>query len=299
METPRSLQRSMATAEELHSVVRTMKSLSSTTIHQYERAVAAMGHYVHTVELGFRVLLRDAALPVESADQGGGREAPRSLGVIAFGTDRGFCGPFNREVAEVFTRWRLESSGAWSTDRLVCQGLRLEAELEMRDAPPDRTSRMPGSVAGIVGSVQELLVQLDTWQVEGVERVVLIHQRPTGGHEHEVALTQLIPLDREWLRSLTDRPWPTNQIPMSFLAPRELVAALTRELVFAALYRAHAESLASEHAARLEAMRLAEQTIEDRMEELEQRYHQVRQAMITEELLDVSSGFEAISSETR
>jgi F-type H+-transporting ATPase subunit gamma len=154
---------------------------------------------------------------------------------------------------------------------------------------------MPSSVEGIVGTVQELLVELDEWQAQGVERIVMFHQRPAEEHTHEPAVTQLIPLDREWLRSLTRRSWPTRQVPASYLEPRTLLTALTRELVFASLYRAHAESLASEHAARLDAMRSAEQTIEDRLDELQQRYHQVRQAAITEELLDVTSGFEALA----
>jgi F-type H+-transporting ATPase subunit gamma len=58
------------------------------------------------------------------------------------------------------------------------------------------------------------------------------------------------------------------------------------EAVFAALYRAFAESLASEHARRLATMQSAERSIDERLEELEARYHQLRQASITQELLE-------------
>jgi F-type H+-transporting ATPase subunit gamma len=294
METPESLKRSIGTAEELHSVVRTMKTLSSTSIRQYDRAVSAMGHYVRTVELGFRVLLREMAIPsdVPAADERG------PIGLIIFGTDRGFCGPFNRDIA-AFAVDRLRSRESDAGRRLACLGTHLAPELELRGEDPAWVSRMPSSVEGIVGSVQALLLELDEWQAQGVERILMFHQRPAEEHTHEPHVTQVIPLDHEWLRSLARRAWPTREIPASYQEPRSLLTALTREYVFASLYRAHAESLASEHAARLDAMRSAEQTIEDRLDELEQRYHQVRQAAITEELLDVTSGFEAMSQAER
>lgn len=296
MQTTESLRRSIDTAEELHSIVRTMKTLSSTTIRQYERAASAVGHYVRTVELGFRVLLRNAPIAQEPSASGqpiGGQP----IGVVVFGTDRGFCGPFNRDITAHAIGW-LRASEERMDHRLACMGTHLAPELTLRGLGPDSVSRMPSSVEGIVSSVQELLLLLDAWrEEEGISRVMLFHHRPVEEHAHEPKTTQLVPLDAEWLRSLTRRAWPTNVLPTSFLEPRALLTALTREYVFASLYRVHAESLASEHAARLDAMRSAEQAIEDRLDDLEQRYHQARQALITEELLDVISGFEAMSQD--
>jgi F-type H+-transporting ATPase subunit gamma len=76
----------------------------------------------------------------------------------------------------------------------------------------------------------------------------------------------------------------------------ELFSALTRQVFFVALYRCLVESLTSENAARLAAMQAAEQNVEERLEELNSEYHRRRQASITVELLDIVSGFEAISS---
>ena len=56
-------------------------------------------------------------------------------------------------------------------------------------------------------------------------------------------------------------------------------------------------SLAAENASRLAAMQAAENNIEEKIDELYGRYHRRRQAAITEELLDVISGFEALESE--
>lgn len=77
----------------------------------------------------------------------------------------------------------------------------------------------------------------------------------------------------------------------------DLLTGLLRQDLFIALYRAVAEAKAAEHGARLAAMQAAEQNIEERLDQLRNEYHQLRQAEITEQLLDVVSGFEALRDE--
>lgn len=75
---------------------------------------------------------------------------------------------------------------------------------------------------------------------------------------------------------------------------RRLFSALIRQYLFVSIYRAFAESLASENASRLAAMQLAEKNINERLEELDTDYHRQRQGSITAELLDIAAGFEAL-----
>jgi F-type H+-transporting ATPase subunit gamma len=72
---------------------------------------------------------------------------------------------------------------------------------------------------------------------------------------------------------------------------------LIREYLFVSLFRACAESLASENASRLSAMQRAEKNIDELLESLNRKFHQLRQSSIDEELFDVVSGFEALSVE--
>ena len=71
--------------------------------------------------------------------------------------------------------------------------------------------------------------------------------------------------------------------------------ALIREYLSVSLFRACAESLASENASRLAAMQRADKNIDDLLEDLTGRFHRLRQSGIDEELFDVVSGFEALS----
>lgn len=70
--------------------------------------------------------------------------------------------------------------------------------------------------------------------------------------------------------------------------------AFVREYLFVSLFRACAESLASENASRLAAMQRAEKNIDELLEDLNRTFHRLRQSGIDEELFDVISGFEAL-----
>ncbi len=79
----------------------------------------------------------------------------------------------------------------------------------------------------------------------------------------------------------------------------QTLRAFVREYLFVSLFRACAESLASDNASRLAAMQRAEKNIDELLENLNRTFHRLRQSSIDEELFDVVSGFEALSSEPR
>ena len=70
--------------------------------------------------------------------------------------------------------------------------------------------------------------------------------------------------------------------------------SLIRSYLFISLFRAWAESLASENASRLAAMERADKNIDELLESLNGSFHRLRQSGIDEELFDVISGFEAL-----
>ena len=77
-----------------------------------------------------------------------------------------------------------------------------------------------------------------------------------------------------------------------------MFTAVIRQYLFLQLFRACAESLASENASRIAAMQQAEKNIDQRLQVLNSQFHQNRQQAITAELLDIMSGFEAVTGKT-
>jgi F-type H+-transporting ATPase subunit gamma len=109
----------------------------------------------------------------------------------------------------------------------------------------------------------------------------------------------LLPLDDDWRRKLAALPWPTRNLPEVMGGSIATLQALIREYLFVSIFRACAESLASENASRLAAMQRADKNIDELLEDLNVKFHRLRQSGIDEEMFDVISGFEALSLEEK
>ena len=123
----------------------------------------------------------------------------------------------------------------------------------------------------------------------------LFYNRPTSGAVYAPVSQRLLPLDETWRRKLAELPWPTGNLPEVMGGGTATLRALIREYLFVSLFRACAESLASENASRLAAMQRADKNIDELLEDLNGTFHRLRQSGIDEELFDVISGFEALS----
>jgi F-type H+-transporting ATPase subunit gamma len=293
MPTPESLGRQLQVGEELLSVVGTMKGLAAVSIHEFEEAVRALREYTITIELGLQILfsIRPESIP------GDARVAGRVAGIVV-GTDQGLCGSLNRELAQEARRWFEEHEIEPDERLLVSLGTRTSRELSLIGLHPDRELQLASSVEAIGPLVDDLVIEIDRWRrFDGVTRVIVFFQHPVRRTMRTTRVHQVIPPDARRLEAIAQRPWPTQMLPDSPHGWEDLLVGLLRQDLFIALYRSLAEAKAAEHGARLSAMQAAEQNIEERLDRLRRDYHQVRQAQITEQLLDVVSGFEALRDE--
>jgi F-type H+-transporting ATPase subunit gamma len=112
-------------------------------------------------------------------------------------------------------------------------------------------------------------------------------------------------LNQKWRKSLIDLKWPTSNLPEIIVQVEEpssfkkgqnaTLRAFIREYIFVSIFRACAESLASENASRLAAMQRADKNIEDLLVSLNGTFHRSRQSEIDDELFDVVAGFETLN----
>jgi F-type H+-transporting ATPase subunit gamma len=284
-----SLRRQIHSTETLRSVVRTMKILSMTSIHQCEDAVASLADYDRTVRLGMQVAMRHRPREAPLPTGGGGR-----IGAVVFGSAWGLCGRFNEQIAN-YTQERLADVDS-NTIQLLVTGELVGGRLEDVGLPQALSLAAPDAVEQITPRVQDLLVEVERWRTKKqIQEVLLFYNETTTGTAFAPTVQQLLPLDRRWLVQLEEQTWPTRMIPIFRMDWAPLFAALVREYLFVSLYRAFAESLASEHSSRLAAMQVAQDNAEERLDDLARRFHQRRQSAITEELLDITAGSEALA----
>jgi F-type H+-transporting ATPase subunit gamma len=291
MEAIESLKRTIHVTRELQSLVKTMKVLAGLNIRQYERAAHAVGEYARTVELGLEIAVRELAesttVPPRTRD--------RKFGAIVFGSDQGMCGQLNDVIVNHACGALARLSRSRDDQTILAIGQRAAGQLEATRQVVEATLEIPGSTDGIRNTVHEVLRRIDDWRTKrGIEMVGLFYCRLTSGMFYRPRGTLILPVDAAWIHSLKVKRWPSKVIPMHTLQTEQLFRSLLREYVFASLFQAFAESLASENAARLASMQVAERNIEDRLKELTSEFHQSRQTTITSELLDIIAAFEAL-----
>jgi F-type H+-transporting ATPase subunit gamma len=99
METQESLRRKLSGAEDLKSVVRTMKALAAANIMQYEMAVNSLGDYYRTVSLGIIAYFRQKKINSITEKQEPKGNNDKLICAIVFGSDQGLVGQFNDYLA--------------------------------------------------------------------------------------------------------------------------------------------------------------------------------------------------------
>jgi len=295
-DTTASLHRKIVGAGDLQSVVRTMKAVAASSIGQYENSVRALADYYHTVELGLGVCLREsgsAPLIAERKRQ----TAAGAIGVVVFGSDQGLVGQFNDVVAD-YTIKTLTTLAA--KPEVWAVGERVHARLTDAGLPMIGIFTVPNSVKAITPFVGQILVESETRHSQGeITELYLFYNRPMSGAVYAPVSQRLLPLDENWQRNLAELPWPTGNLPEVMGGGTETLRAFIREYLFVSLFRACAESLASENASRLAAMQRADKNIDELLGDLNGTFHRLRQSGIDNELFDVISGFEALSVEEK
>lgn len=268
-----------------------MKALAASSIGQYEKSVRALADYYRTVELGLGACFQEndpATAMVE-------RKSPTHAGVISavvFGSDQGLVGQFNDVVADYAIKTLAVLPGkchVWAV------GERVHGRLADAGLPLVGLFTVPNSVQAITPLVGQIQIESEAHRDKGENAPLWVfHNRPLSGAVYEPVSQRLLPFDAQWQQDLAKVRWPTASLPEVMGGGSATLLALIREYLFISLFRACAESLASENASRLAAMERADKNINDLLEQLHGSFHELRQSSIDEELFDVISGFEAL-----
>ena len=291
-ETTASLRRKIASAGDLQSVVRTMKVVAASSIGQYEKSVSALAGYYRTVELGLGACFRESGPAALTTDRKGQTDVG-AVGAIVFGSDQGLVGKFNEVVAEYAIKTLASLPGK---PQVWAIGERIQVRLLDAGLPLIGRFTAPNSVRAITPLIGQIQIESEAHRAKGdYTHLYVFHNRPLSGALYEPVSVRLLPLDAPWQQSLAKVPWPTRNLPEVLCGDIVTLRALIREYLFISLFKACAESLASENASRLAAMQRAEKNIDGLLEGLNGAFHRLRQSGIDEELFDVVSGFEALA----
>ena len=281
----RQIERQIQTIEGLRDIIHSMRSLAATYLGRAEERLDGVRAYADTIGRAIKDCLhgREIALP----DREG-----KSTAILAFFSEQGLCGRFNEVMAEAAAK----SARTVESPHFIVVGRRGPAllrreKLNILAEMPSTSS--PDGVDAVIHRIAKVVLQLH--ERDAFAQLHLLYARYLSPGRIEPRFERVLPLDlSQWREAKQTHTAP----PRLALRRLRLLRELVDEYTFVSLYRAFTESIAGENGMRLQSMEAAKSNIEDTLAELQLHARIQRQNDITEELLDVVSGAEALTAAT-
>ncbi|TVR47659.1 MAG: ATP synthase F1 subunit gamma [Puniceicoccaceae bacterium] len=216
------------------------------------------------------------------------REVKRR-GILVVTTDKGLCGPLNSNMFRVLTELQDEASfvsiGRKGTQFLGRTRRSLLADFSVDDTVP----------FAVIRQIAEFLIQQ---YLEGhVDTVEILYPRFVNTLVQEPTLLQLLPLESleavvAKLRAAAGRPEATLRDDRQMLFEPNMMTVLDQLLplfIKQEIHQCVLDAKASEHSARMVAMKTAKDNASNLLDDLTLEYNKARQAAITQEILEIAA----------
>ena len=221
-----------------------------------------------------------------------GRDEVNNVAICTVTSDRGLAGAFNAQVLRRSVELRGEQDAEIVqivTGRKAREFFRFrrmgveEAYIGFSDSPSYEKAREIGS----------RLTQL--FEGEEADMVYLVYNRFKNALVQQPTATRILPIASEGTDEENEEEGNGSDIPFEFIPePEELLKRLVPKYVETLVFRALLESAAGEHGARMTAMKSASDSANEMSEELTMQLNKMRQAAITQEIIEIASAAEAI-----
>jgi F-type H+-transporting ATPase subunit gamma len=294
----RDVRNRIASVKNIQKITRAMEMVAAARLRRAEQRIEALRPYASAI----RRMTRQAAeaagqvprLPILSE-----HAELRSVGILLIAGDRGLAGAFNSNIVRAGVAVGREQTGAGRQVAYYASGRRPASSLAFRGLEPTRSfigfSDRP-SYADARGIAERLMAAYVDNEVDQVEVFYNGYISPIS---QVVTRETLLPLQQATVLeddALEDQPPEGHRALVEYEPdPEEILARLVPDYVEISIYRALLESTASEHGARMTAMRNASDNAGTLIEDLTLEMNRARQAEITQEIMEVVAGAEGLA----
>jgi F-type H+-transporting ATPase subunit gamma len=292
----------IASVKNIQKITRAMEMVAAARLRRAEQRIQALRPYADAI----RRMTRQAA---EAADNVPNipvlaeREQQRNVGILLVTGDRGLAGAFNSQILRAGTRAASEHHDQGQNVVWYASGRRGVSSLTFRGQD------VAGAYTGFTdrpsfADARNIASDLMSAYVdEKVDRVEIFYNGYISPLSQDVRRETLLPLqEASILGEDESEPQDGEQEPSGHHAlveyepdPEEILKRLVPDYVEISVFRALLESTASEHGARMTAMRNASENAGELIDDLTLEMNRARQAEITQEIMEVVAGAEALS----
>ncbi len=295
MASQRDIKRRIGSVQNTRKITKAMQMVAAARLRRAQQRIEATRPYALNMLEFIGQLVRYLQVDVTAYPLLKKHAEIKKVAVIALTADRGMCGAFNSNILhrafdliDTYTAQGVDSDlvvmGRKGVGTARFQGYRVDkAYLDVTE----RTAFLEAQA--ITNGV------IRRYTSETIDRVHVVFNRFKSPMEQFVTDQVILPIQEE-LTSLYTPPDATAYMDFLFEpSPEVILADLLPSYVEITLYRAILENMASEHGARMTAMRNASEAAEEMIDDLTLAMNRARQWSITQEILEVVAGADALS----
>jgi F-type H+-transporting ATPase subunit gamma len=272
-------------------ITRAMKMVSAAKLRRAQHNIVNLRPYAHAL----LSLIADIAVtqrvnhPLLSPSND-----PKKILLVVLTSDRGLCGAFNTSVNKFAERFYKENSGRFESIDFLFVGRKAADYFRRRQIKPiDTILNLAKDVSyEMAANVANRLIT--AYSSGEYDEIRLIYNEFKSAISQEVVCETLLPIDVSRSATLNkgEAGFPPDMVFEP--APEEMIEELIAKHFSVQVYRCMSESVAAEHGARMSAMENATKNAGEMINTLTLTYNKLRQASITTELIEITSGAEAL-----
>jgi len=300
MATQKDIKGRIASVKNIQKITRAMEMVSAARLRRAEQRIAQLRPYAR----GIRMMTRRA---VEAAENIPGmpllkdREDMRRVGLVAVTGDRGLAGAFNSQIVRAGNRRRQELEPEGAEVVFYAVGRRGVSSLKFRGFAVEREYTGFTDRPGFANAREVAQDVVAAYADEKLDRIEIIFNHYESPLVQTVENSVLLPiqaveqaLEGEEEDEQEEHEQHKHSLWIYEPEPEEILRRLVTDYVEISVFRALLESTASEHGARMTAMRNASENATELIEDYTLAMNRQRQADITQEIMEVVAGAEGL-----
>jgi F-type H+-transporting ATPase subunit gamma len=294
--TVQDIKRRLRSVRNTRKITKAMELVAAAKLRRAEARIEALRPYAERMR---ELMIGTArATPARGFPLLEERDDVRTVAILPLTGDRGLAGAFNAQIIRRSLALEREARGENRDVRWLVVGKKGRSTLRFRrydveQAWVDFTDRPAYADAeAIANKLAELYTDRE------VDRVVLVYNHYVSALTQTVTAEDVLPIPRAALEEGEEKSAYEIALEGDFIyepEPEEILARLLPTYLETSIYRALLESAASEHGARMTAMRNASKNAGELIDRLTLDMNRARQAEITQEILEVVAGADALT----
>jgi F-type H+-transporting ATPase subunit gamma len=298
MASQREVKTRIASFRNIQKITRAMEAVSAARLRRAEQRIAALRPYADALRRMARQAARDAGAEASQLPLLAQHEQEHNVGILLVTADRGLAGAFNSQIIRTGLRLASDLSSEGRQPVWYASGRRGVSSLTFRG------NTLQGAYSGFTdrpsyADARGIADDLVAGYIDGkLDRVEVIYNGYVSPLTQHVTRETLLPIAEATVLGGEEEEEGRAQGPRALVEYEpeadELLRVLLPDYVEISLYRALLESTASEHGARMTAMRSASENAGELIEDLALEMNRARQAEITQEIMEVVAGAESL-----